>query len=45
LSQYLFQSLDEVREFATRWLWTYNHERFNMGLGGITPMQRLAEAA
>jgi len=45
LSQYLFESLDEVREFATRWLWTYNHERPNMGLGGITPMQRLAEAA
>jgi putative transposase len=30
---------------ATRWLWTYNHERPNMGLGGITPMQKLALAA
>ena len=45
LSQYLFETIDEVREFATRWLWSYNHERPNMALGGITPMQRLALAA
>lgn len=45
LSQYLFDTLDEVRDFATGWLWTYNHERPNMGLGGITPMQKLALAA
>ena len=45
LGQYLFDTLDEVRDFATRWLWTYNHERPNMGLGGITPMQKLALAA
>ena len=45
LGQYLFDSLDEVRDVATRWLWTYNHERPNMGIGGITPMQKLARAA
>lgn len=45
LGQYLFDTLDEVRDFATRWLWTYNHERPNMGIGGITPMQKLALAA
>jgi putative transposase len=45
LGQYLFASLDEVRECATRWLWTYNHERPNMGLGGITPKQKLALVA
>lgn len=44
LSQYLFESIAEVQEHATRWLWTYNHERPNMGLGGITPMQKLALA-
>lgn len=38
LAQYLFDSLDEVQQFATRWLWTYNHERPNMALGGIIPM-------
>lgn len=45
LGQYLFESLEEVQEYATRWLWHYNHERPNMGLGGITPKQKLAMAA
>jgi putative transposase len=45
LAQYLFDSLDEVQRFATRWLWAYNHERPNMALGGFTPIQRLAMAA
>jgi len=45
LNQYLFETIDEVREFTTRWLWSYNHERPNMALGGITPMQRLASVA
>jgi len=39
LSQYLFETLDKVQAFATKWLWTYNHERPNMALGGITPIQ------
>jgi putative transposase len=26
-------------------MWSYNHERPNMALGGITPKQRLAMAA
>jgi len=45
LAQYLFDSIEEVQSFATRWLWTYNHERPNMALGGITPRQKLANAA
>ena len=45
LAQYVFDSLEEVREFATRWMWSYNHQRPNMALGGITPKQRLAMAA
>ena len=44
LAQLLFSSIEEVQESATRWLWTYNHERPNMALGGITPMQKLASA-
>jgi putative transposase len=43
LGQYLFESIAQVQKFATRWLWTYNHERPNMALGGITPMQKLAQ--
>ena len=45
LSQWLFDSIEDAQEAATRWLWTYNHERPNMALGGITPMQKLALAA
>ena len=45
LAQYMFDSIDEVQDFATQWLWNYNHERPNMALGGFTPKQRLAMAA
>ena len=45
LNQYLFESLEEVQDFATKWLWTYNNERPNMGIGGITPAMKLKQAA
>jgi putative transposase len=45
LNQYLFESIDQVRSFATRWLWTYNNERPNIGLGAITPRHKLAMVA
>jgi putative transposase len=45
LAQYLFDSIDEIQLYATQWLWSYNHERPNMALGGFTPNQRLAMAA
>lgn len=45
LSQHLFETIADVQDAATRWLWTYNHERPNMALGGITPMQKLSMAA
>ena len=45
LAQYLFKSIEEVQEYATRWLWMYNNERPNMALGGITPKQKLKMAA
>ena len=45
LAQYLFETIEEVQLFATQWLWSYNHERPNMALGGFTPHQRLAMAA
>ncbi len=41
LGQYLFADIKEVQDTATEWLWTYNNERPNMGLGGITPAQKL----
>ena len=45
LAHYLFESIEEVQDHATRWLWTYHHERPNMAIGGITPKQKLALAA
>jgi len=37
LNQNLFNSIAEVQEHATEWLWTYNNERPNMAIGGIPP--------
>ena len=45
LSQYLWKDLAQVQDFATQWMWSYNHDRPNMALGGFTPKQRLAMAA
>jgi len=45
LSQYHWDDLEHVQQAATQWMWSYNHERPNMALGGITPKQRLAMAA
>jgi putative transposase len=45
LTHHLFETLDEIQDFATRWLWTGNHDRPNMALGGITPKQKLALVA
>ena len=45
LSQYYWHDLAEVQDFATKWMWSYNHDRPNMALGGFTPKQRLAMAA
>jgi len=42
LNQFLFSSIEEVQEQATCWLWTYNNERPNTAIGGITPKQKLA---
>lgn len=39
-----FNSIEHVQEEATKWLWTYNNERPNMALGGITPAMKLAQA-
>ncbi|MGY1408149.1 MULTISPECIES: integrase core domain-containing protein [unclassified Luteimonas] len=41
LARTLFETIEQVQDKATRWLWTDNHERPNMALGGITPMQAL----
>jgi putative transposase len=45
LTQPLFATIYEVQAAATRWLWTYNNERPNGALGGITPAMKLALVA
>ena len=45
LGQYIFETIQEVQDHATEWLWTYNNDRPNMGIGGITPAQKLKLAA
>jgi putative transposase len=44
LSHYLFDSIEDVQNRATQWLWIYNNERTNMVLNGFTPMMKLAAA-
>ncbi len=36
--------IEELQKRAPQWLWTYNHERPNMGIGGITPIQKLKQS-
>ena len=45
LLQYYWKDLAEVQDFATKWVWSYNHDQLNMALGGFRPKQRLAMAA
>ena len=45
LAQFLWESIEQVQGSATCWLWTYNNERPNMAIGGVTPRQKLALAA
>jgi putative transposase len=37
----IFHSIQEVQDYATQWLWTYNNDRPNMGIGGVTPTMKL----
>ena len=45
LGQYIWKSIKEAQDYATKWLWTYNNERPNMGIGGITPAMKLKQVA
>lgn len=40
LNQHIFDSIEHAQDEATKWLWTYNNERPNMAIGGITPAQK-----
>jgi transposase InsO family protein len=41
LGTHIFHSIQEVQDRVTQWLWTYNNDRPNLGIGGITPAMKL----
>ncbi len=43
LKMHELRSISHAQEEATKWLWTYNNERPNMAIGGITPVMRLEQ--
>ena len=45
LDQNIFETIQEEQDQATEWLWTYNNDRPNMAIGGITPAMKLKIAA
>ena len=45
LDQYIIETIEEAQDHATQWLWTYNNDRPNIGIGRITPAQKLKMAA
>jgi putative transposase len=45
LGQHHWSSLAQVPDYATPWMWSYNHDRPRMALGRLPLNQRLAMAA
>ena len=45
LDQNIFETIEEAQDQATEGLWTYNNDRPNMAIGGITPAMKLEMAA
>jgi putative transposase len=45
LDQNIFETIEEAQDQATEWLWTYNNDRPNIAIGGITPAMKLKMAA
>ena len=45
LDQNILETIQEAQDQATKWLWTYNNDRPNMAIGGITPAMKLKTAA
>jgi len=39
VSKHLFETLEEVQDYATGWLWFYNHERPHTANGGQPPVR------
>jgi len=37
LNMFIFQSVEQAQEIATKWLWHYNNERPHTANGGLPP--------
>ncbi|WP_427875204.1 hypothetical protein [Pelagimonas varians] len=44
MGRYHFKTIGDARDHARRWLWTYSNERPNIGIGSVTPVQKLKAA-
>jgi putative transposase len=38
VSKYLFETIEQVQDYATEWLWFYNHERPDKANNGKPPL-------
>lgn len=44
LDLYLFDSVTQAQDLATKWMWSYNNERPNTAIGGVPPSYLLKAA-
>lgn len=44
LDQNIFETIEKAQKQSTKWLWTYNNDRPNIGIGGFTPAMKLKMA-
>lgn len=42
VSKHLFDSLEQVQDYATKWLWFYNYQRPHKANGGLPPLMKKA---
>lgn len=42
LTPNLFESIEQVQDYATKWLWMYNNQRPHSAIGGTPPAQKVA---
>lgn len=42
---YILETIEEMQQITNEWLWTYNNERPNTRIGGITPTMKLKMVA
>lgn len=41
LTPNLFDSIEQVQDYATEWLWMYDNQRPHSAIGGIPPAQQM----